>query len=94
MLRTDEVGTITAFTDGRTVSFSSAERDLSSYTYTVGDKKNSTDALNYVGNKNSRVFHFSDCVGARTMSNNNKVIFESREEAVKAGFTPCASCKP
>lgn len=94
MLRTDEAGTIVAYTDGTTISFSAEKKDYSSYTYTVGDKKNSTAALNYVGNKNSKVFHYSDCGGVQTMSDSNKVTFSSREDAVKAGYTPCSTCKP
>ena len=94
MLRTDEMGAVTAYTDGVTLSFSSEKQDLSAYTYTVGDPKNSPDALNYIGNKNSRVFHFSDCGGVQSMSERNKVTFENRGDAVKAGYTPCAACKP
>lgn len=94
LFRTDESGTIVAYTDGVRLGFRSEKKDLSSYTYTVGQPKNSPDALNYVGNKNSRVFHYSDCGSVQTMSDGNKVIFESREDAVKAGYTPCSVCKP
>lgn len=48
----------------------------------------------YVGNKNSHIFHSSDCKSANKMSDENKVYFTSRSEATDSGYTPCQSCKP
>lgn len=94
MLRTDEAGTIVAHTDGTTLSFSSEKQDYSAYTYTAGDQKNNPEANGYVGNKNSLYFHYPDCDGVQTMSEKNKVLFQTREEAVGAGYKPCPSCRP
>lgn len=46
----------------------------------------------YIGNKNSRVFHRSSC--ANLPAEKNRVSFSSREEAVTAGFRPCKNCEP
>ncbi|MBQ3264467.1 MAG: MBL fold metallo-hydrolase [Ruminococcus sp.] len=94
LLRTDETGTITAYTDGTHLRFSAENADLSVYTYTVGDTKNDTSALGYIGNKNSGYFHYSDCDGAQSMKEKNKVFFDNREDAVDAGYTPCPNCQP
>lgn len=48
----------------------------------------------YVGNKNSQVFHLADCSSAEKMAEKNKVYFNSRDDAVKEGYTPCKSCNP
>jgi len=48
----------------------------------------------YIGNKNSKIFHNPDCSSVKMMNEENKVIFDSREEALKAGFKPCKRCKP
>ncbi len=46
----------------------------------------------YIGNKNSKKFHLPTC---RTLpSPANRVYFNSRDEAIKQGYTPCGNCKP
>ena len=51
-------------------------------------------ASNYIGNANSGKFHYADCSSANKMNPNNRVYFNSREEAVAAGYVPCKRCKP
>lgn len=48
----------------------------------------------YIGNKQSKIFHYPECSSAKRMSDENKVFFNSREEASNAGFKPCKRCKP
>lgn len=48
----------------------------------------------YIGNKQSKIFHNPECSYAKRMSDENKVIFNSSEEASNAGFRPCKRCKP
>ena len=93
IFRTDEMGTVVAFTDGKSLTFSAENNDLSDYTYSAGETR-SADALDYIGNKNSHIFHYSSCSGVQTMSEKNKVIFRTREDAVAAGYTPCSVCEP
>lgn len=46
----------------------------------------------YIGNKNSKKFHLSDC---NTLpSAKNRMKFKSRDEAVKWGYSPCYNCQP
>ncbi len=51
-------------------------------------------ASNYVGNANSKKFHYSDCSAAQKIKTSNRVEFSSREEAVRAGYVPCKRCNP
>ena len=92
--RTDEAGTIVAYTDGKSLRFEAEDQDLSSYTYTSGEEKHTAEKLQYVGNKNSLYFHYSDCDGAMNMKEKNKVFFDSRDDAVAQGYTPCPGCMP
>ena len=94
LFRTDEMGTIVACTDGKNLRFQAEEQDLSSYTFTAGEERHTADALQYIGNKNSLYFHYSDCDGAANMKEKNKVFFDTREEAVADGYTPCPGCQP
>ena len=45
-----------------------------------------------VGSKNSDKYHLPECPGAKQISEQNKVWFDSPEEAEKAGYQPAANC--
>jgi hypothetical protein len=45
-----------------------------------------------VGSKNSDKYHLPDCPGAKQISEQNKIWFNSIEEAEKAGYKPAANC--
>ena len=51
-------------------------------------------ASSYVGNANSRKFHFANCSTLKKMNPSNRVDFNSRDEAINAGYIPCKCCKP
>ena len=83
IFRTDHLGTVVAVSDGKEVSFTWENQK--------GDPSNAAQAdITYVGNKNSKKFHAPGC--ASLPSEKNKVEFDTYEEAVEAGFTPCGSC--
>jgi len=48
----------------------------------------------FVASRNSPVFHRADCRWAQNISEGNRVGYESREEAIRAGKRPCKTCKP
>ena len=51
-------------------------------------------ALAYVGNRNSRKFHYDTCRAVHQMKDSNKVYIEKRENAISQGYTPCGICHP
>lgn len=51
-------------------------------------------AGNYVGNANSRKFHLADCSFVDRMNAKNRVDFQTRDEAISAGYVPCKRCNP
>lgn len=57
-----------------------------------GDK--SSSAAKYIGNSKSKKFHYPDCRWAKEISPKNRVEFNSREEAINAGYQPCKVCRP
>lgn len=57
-------------------------------------EKEEPAAYTYVGNKNSKVFHQSNCGSVTNMKEKNKVPLESRDAAIASGFKPCNNCKP
>ncbi len=47
----------------------------------------------YVASKNGTKYHLPWCGGAKQIKEENKVFFESKEEAESAGYTPASNCK-
>jgi len=50
------------------------------------------DVGRVVGSKNSDKYHLPECPGAKQISEQNKVWFDSIEAAEKAGYKPAANC--
>lgn len=51
-------------------------------------------AAAYVGNSNSMKFHCEGCRWEQKIADYNRVNFDTREEAIDAGYVPCQVCKP
>lgn len=51
-------------------------------------------AFAYVGNMSSRKFHYDNCRAASKIKAGNRTAFESRDEAISAGYKPCGICRP
>lgn len=47
----------------------------------------------YVASKSGSAYHFPWCSGAKRIKEENKVYFNSKEEAEKAGYHPAGNCK-
>ncbi|MCL2287629.1 MAG: MBL fold metallo-hydrolase [Candidatus Bathyarchaeota archaeon] len=82
--RTDENGTIIFVTDGETISVT--------VTSGTGSTPVNTEPLLYIGNKNSKTLHLQTC--SSLPQEQNRAYFDSRQEAIDAGYTPCKTCKP
>jgi len=52
--------------------------------------------IQYVATSQSgdRVFHRSTCGWMKNVSLNSEIIFQSRDYAIKKGYSPCKSCRP
>jgi micrococcal nuclease len=48
----------------------------------------------YIGNKRSTRFHRPSCEYAAQMTDKNKIIFKTKEEALDSGYSPCRTCRP
>ena len=46
----------------------------------------------YIGNKNTKKFHTLDCYNLPKLE--NQIEFESSQQAVKEGYSPCKNCNP
>lgn len=63
-------------------------------TVTNEDPNTEQSLTGYIGNENSKKFHRPDCNSVEKMSESNKVMFNSRKDAINQGYGPCGVCKP
>ena len=84
ILRTDELGTVVARTDGKEVTFTWDNQSANP------ENAEPAQPVQFIGNVNSHKFHAPDCANLPTEK--NRIIFGTYEQAVDAGYTPCGSC--
>ena len=52
-------------------------------------------AVSYIGNKNTKKFHYPDCGSVKQMSEKNKDYMNcTRDEAIARGYVSCKNCNP
>lgn len=102
VFRTDLHGTVVLASDGKSISVRTERmpNDPDSV-YTLSWAELTPELTQehpaveyYVGNMKSQRFHLPECEGAVKMSEKNRIRFETREEAIQAGYQPCGTCKP
>lgn len=47
----------------------------------------------YVASKSGTKYHLLSCAGAKSIKEENKIYFATKEDAERAGYTPAANCK-
>ena len=86
-LKTDDE----SFYDDTTISAEDVYVESSSIS--SGNNKPNANAT-YCANKNSKVFHKSDCGSVKKTKEENKFYSKDREQLISDGYTPCKQCKP
>jgi methylphosphotriester-DNA--protein-cysteine methyltransferase len=51
-----------------------------------------TGSILYAGNVHLKIFGRLDCRSGKRMRKENRVFFETQEEAITLGFRPCGHC--
>lgn len=60
-------------------------------------KENTTtvpNEINYIGNSNTKKFHYPSCKSVSDMKESNKVYINNKEDLINHGYVPCKICKP
>jgi endonuclease YncB( thermonuclease family)/methylphosphotriester-DNA--protein-cysteine methyltransferase len=89
----DEEATVPATTKGAPVSFPPDNRPMPVGKSQPGTAETSATQESVIGNKNSKKYHLSNCPGYNQVSEKNRVIFKSAEEAEAAGYTKAGNCR-
>lgn len=94
--RTDEQGTITAASDGSSLTWNTSPSDSWLSGEPTGQSPaDSTGQAAYILNTSSMKFHRPDCSSVEDMSPSNREDSSlSREELMEQGYEPCGRCKP
>jgi len=94
------LGRLSALEEGRapvtieqTASAASTADVATSKTNHLGAKLPNGEGGLLVASRNSTKYHFPWCSGAQRISEQNKIWFESEEEARAAGYEPAGNCK-
>lgn len=101
LYRTDLQGTLTAVSDGNSITWSSqpctdyrSGEELEAAGVTDKDSGEKAESV-YILNTRSRKFHRPSCDAVGTMSDKNKEESSlSREELIAQGYSPCQNCNP
>ena len=88
--RTDLQGTITIGSDGQNFTVGTEHFVPDSQLNPTDPSSSSTAQQAYIGNVNSKKFHLPTC--PNLPAEKNQILFSSYDEAIAAGYTPCASC--
>lgn len=107
VFRTDLQGTIVCVSDGNTLTFNTEKNARSADLWQGADTTISAAPAEdysaavpedgdapYIGNRNTKKFHYADCSSVDAMNEENKVDFYSRDEAINDGYVPCKRCDP
>ena len=89
---TGYTSSLSQITKGSEVSFSFVRTGKNVATQT--DLAAEPVEIYYVGNVRSKSFHCSWCPSVQKMSEKNKIIFETRQEALDNGYKGCGNCSP
>ena len=102
--RTDMQGDIVATSDGKTVTVTTKKNNNAQINPTENEKSTSAQSAEnaanqeiceYIGNANTKKFHYPDCGAVSQMKEKNKVYLNcTRDEAIKDGYNPCGRCNP
>ena len=100
IFRTDEQGSIIAYSDGSEITWNCAPSDswqvgesAENSNMAGGTKKDLSQGNYVIANKKTGVFHKPTCSGLP--KEQNQLIFNSREDAIAAGYdNPCDYCEP
>ena len=105
VLRTDEMGTVVAESDGTEINIKTlGKSSMGNTPQTETSDSSSSDgglvtegldiADGYVLNTNSKKIHLPDCSAVDNMSDSNKAYTDDYDQAISEGYTPCKICNP
>jgi methylphosphotriester-DNA--protein-cysteine methyltransferase len=53
-----------------------------------------SSTLTFVGNIRTHKFHVITCRTIKNMNDDNRIMFQSRKQAIESDYMPCKVCRP
>lgn len=92
VFRTDMQGNIVCISDGHALTITTEKNRNVETNPTAQTGDTGSQAVSYIGNVNSKIFHLPTC--SSLPMEKNRVYFAARPAAVNAGYRPCGNCHP
>lgn len=107
--RTDEQGTIVAYSDGRNITWNTGRSESQKAGEPTGSyvpredsgtaeeeqQDSRKEGASYVLNENTGKFHKPSCSSVEQISEKNRAYTDkTREELIEEGYEPCKRCNP
>lgn len=87
------LGRLSVISENKTpITVKNLTRSVNLSTSDVDSIDNADEKL-FVVSKNGTKYHYPWCSGAQRINEENKIWFNTKEEAEKAGYTPASNCK-
>lgn len=98
VFRTDEQGSIIAYSDGQNITWSCSPSESwqsGSGAHVAGPSPSAAELREYICNVNTMKFHLPDCASAKAMKEENRLeVSALRDDLLAQGYEPCGGCKP
>lgn len=97
VFRTDEQGSIIAYSDGRELTWNcgNSENWKAGEPIKSSEQAGTQDSITYICNTNTKKFHVPSCSSVQEMKEKNKwPVSVTREALINMGYEPCKKCKP
>jgi hypothetical protein len=75
------------------ITFKNVYSNIADFLGKVGDSLRGSNAR-YIGDKESKVYHYSWCFHAKLIKPENKIFFKDECDAARQGYRPCEDCNP
>lgn len=85
---------------GVTINYANGKSELTATpepepTPTPEPEEPTAAGMDYIGNANTKMFHYPDCSSVKKMKESNKVALHgTRDEIIGMGYEPCKNCRP
>lgn len=80
--------------NGKTNTVEMSINDINNKSESQPVQKTTAPAKTYIASSESDKFHNQRCASAKNINSENAIYFNSRDEAINAGYKPCGRCKP
>jgi hypothetical protein len=92
-MQEDDIGDVQEEFMDRTSAIDEMD-EFESYNKQTSETEDEEQVMSYVINKNTGVFHYTDCSSVSKIKPTNRIDFEGTREELIDKYKPCGNCHP